>query len=97
MTLSDFVDSHVSLICLNIVFVSEVSMTNRLMENEMVGGICPSCHVPFDKGKKRMLVDSCGHKRCYDCLFRNEVCPICDAGGNNNDYWIGFKVDYIDQ
>ncbi|KAE8742661.1 hypothetical protein FOCC_FOCC011790 [Frankliniella occidentalis] len=42
---------------------------------------CPSCHMPFDKGKKRRLIDSCGHERCYDCLVQNEACPQCAANG----------------
>lgn len=33
--------------------------------------------MPFDKGKKRKLIDTCGHERCYSCMFRNEVCPLC--------------------
>ncbi|XP_065085267.1 protein TANC2 isoform X2 [Ochlerotatus camptorhynchus] len=33
--------------------------------------------MPFDKGKKRKLIDTCGHERCYSCMFRNEICPIC--------------------
>ncbi|XP_049872678.1 protein TANC2 isoform X4 [Pectinophora gossypiella] len=33
--------------------------------------------MPFDKGKKRKLIDTCGHERCYSCMFRNEACPIC--------------------
>ncbi|XP_031779288.1 protein TANC2 isoform X2 [Nasonia vitripennis] len=41
------------------------------------GSICPSCEMPFDKGKKRRLIDSCGHERCYSCLFRSEACPLC--------------------
>lgn len=44
-----------------------------------IGGVnCPSCELPFDKGKKRKLIDSeCGHERCYSCMFKNEKCPIC--------------------
>ena len=26
---------------------------------------CPSCGEAFDCGKKRRLIDSCGHERCY--------------------------------
>lgn len=33
--------------------------------------------MPFDKGKKRKLIDTCGHERCYSCMFRNEACPLC--------------------
>ncbi|XKL59517.1 hypothetical protein PGB90_000533 [Kerria lacca] len=42
-------------------------------------GICPGCNMPFDKGKKRKLIDTCGHERCYSCMFRNEACPLCTA------------------
>ena len=46
--------------------------------------VCPSCRLPFDKGKKRRLVDTgCGHQRCYQCMFRKQECPLCPdrAGG----------------
>ncbi|XP_065220330.1 protein TANC2 isoform X3 [Planococcus citri] len=42
-------------------------------------GICPGCNMPFDKGKKRKLIDTCGHERCYSCMFRNEACPLCTS------------------
>lgn len=52
----------------------------------MLGGsTCPSCEMPFDKGKKRRLIDSCGHERCYSCLFRSEACPLCLRGCEFND------------
>lgn len=41
--------------------------------------------MPFDKGKKRKLIDTCGHERCYSCMFRNEACPICRCNSNNAD------------
>ena len=44
-------------------------------------GVCPACRLPFDSGKKRRLIDSCGHERCYSCMFSSEVCPLCVAGG----------------
>ncbi|KAL0269173.1 UNVERIFIED_CONTAM: hypothetical protein PYX00_006985 [Menopon gallinae] len=37
--------------------------------------------MPFDKGKKRKLIDTCGHERCYSCMFRNEICPLCSSDG----------------
>ena len=40
--------------------------------------VCPSCRLPFDKGKKRRLVDTgCGHQRCYQCMFKKQDCPVC--------------------
>lgn len=41
------------------------------------GATCPSCRMPFDKGKKRKLIDACGHERCYSCMFNNDRCPLC--------------------
>jgi hypothetical protein len=40
--------------------------------------------MPFDKGKKRKLIDSCGHERCYSCMFRNEACPLCATDGESH-------------
>lgn len=52
----------------------------------MLGGsTCPSCEMPFDKGKKRRLIDSCGHERCYSCLFRSEACPLCLRADFNDE------------
>ena len=54
--------------------------------NNNCGLNCPSCERPFDKGKKRKLIDTCGHERCYSCMFKNEKCPICcksaEGGGS---------------
>ena len=55
---------------------SSSSSSRKFGEN-----LCPSCRMPFDKAKKRRLVDTCGHERCYACMFRNETCPICVASG----------------
>merc|ERR1719331_1449508 len=33
--------------------------------------------MPFDRSRKRRLTDSCGHERCFSCIFRNDLCPIC--------------------
>ncbi|GFY40967.1 protein TANC2 [Trichonephila inaurata madagascariensis] len=40
-------------------------------------GVCCSCKLPFDTGKKRCVVDSCGHYRCYACLCAQDACPVC--------------------
>ncbi|XP_076337629.1 protein TANC2-like isoform X2 [Tachypleus tridentatus] len=42
---------------------------------------CPSCHMFFDKGKKRRLIDTCGHERCYSCIFNSDRCPTCRMKG----------------
>lgn len=49
----------------------------KILENETGGSSCPSCQMPFDKGKKRKLIDTCGHERCYSCMFKNEACTLC--------------------
>nr|XP_006813233.1 PREDICTED: protein TANC2-like [Saccoglossus kowalevskii] len=43
---------------------------------------CPACELPFDKGKKRKLIDTCGHARCYTCMFSVEECPLCTKVGD---------------
>lgn len=57
--------------------LSDLAAIRKILENETGGALCPSCQMPFDKGKKRKLIDNCGHERCYSCLFKNEACPIC--------------------
>ncbi|KAJ6636025.1 Protein TANC2 [Pseudolycoriella hygida] len=56
---------------------SDLQAIRKLLETETGGLMCPSCQMPFDKGKKRKLIDNCGHERCYSCLFKNEECPVC--------------------
>ncbi|XP_059052973.1 protein TANC2 isoform X2 [Achroia grisella] len=55
----------------------DLAAIRQLLESETGGTTCPSCNMPFDKGKKRKLIDTCGHERCYSCMFRNEACPLC--------------------
>ena len=43
--------------------------------------VCPSCGEPFDNGKKRRLIDNCGHERCYTCMFSKELCSLCTEQG----------------
>lgn len=57
--------------------VTDLAALRQLLDSETGGTTCPSCNMPFDKGKKRKLIDTCGHERCYSCMFRNESCPIC--------------------
>ncbi|CAH1389527.1 unnamed protein product [Nezara viridula] len=54
----------------------DLAAIRKLLEEEEEE-VCPSCEMPFDKGKKRKLIDSCGHERCYSCMFKNEQCPLC--------------------
>uniref|UniRef100_A0A1B6I3A2 RING-type domain-containing protein n=2 Tax=Homalodisca liturata TaxID=320908 RepID=A0A1B6I3A2_9HEMI len=56
---------------------SDLAAIRKLLESDSTSGLCPSCNMPFDKGKKRKLIDTCGHERCYSCMFRNEACPLC--------------------
>ena len=46
--------------------------------------LCPSCHKPYDNsGKQRRLLDSCGHERCYSCIFQQEGCSLCKKTKEN--------------
>ncbi|XP_076174802.1 zinc-RING finger and ankyrin repeat domain-containing protein rolling pebbles isoform X3 [Ptiloglossa arizonensis] len=69
------------------VYNNDLAQIRALVESTgMLGGsTCPSCEMPFDKGKKRRLIDSCGHERCYSCLFRSEACPLCLHADFNDD------------
>lgn len=61
--------------------IADLQSIRKLLGNDesvdTSGENCPSCDRPFDKGKKRKLIDTCGHERCYSCMFKNEKCPIC--------------------
>ncbi|XP_015833767.1 protein TANC2 isoform X2 [Tribolium castaneum] len=59
----------------------DLAAIRRLLDTENTAGTCPSCDMPFDKGKKRRLIDNCGHERCYSCMFTNEACPLCTLDG----------------
>lgn len=57
-------------------------MMDELVVSSPAGGrCCPTCHVPFDKGKRRRITDDCGHERCYYCMLNADGpgCPICAA------------------
>lgn len=60
-----------------LLFILDLAAIRKLLDSESTSGTCPSCDVPFDKGKKRRLIDNCGHERCYSCMFTNEACPLC--------------------
>ncbi|GAB6031968.1 hypothetical protein CHUAL_010349 [Chamberlinius hualienensis] len=59
---------------------ADQSTFNSLNSNTL----CPSCNMPFDKGKKRKLIDACGHERCYSCMFTSDQCPLCRMTKNSN-------------
>ena len=69
--------------------ISNVNMRLMLVINQISilsitflddeSGSCPSCHQPYNTGKRRMLVDSCGHERCFQCTFTQETCSQCQA------------------
>ncbi|XP_055540780.1 protein TANC2 isoform X2 [Wyeomyia smithii] len=63
----------------------DLAAIRKILENETGGALCPSCQMPFDKGKKRKLIDTCGHERCYSCMFRNEICSICHPATQDID------------
>ncbi|XP_058987216.1 protein TANC2-like isoform X3 [Musca domestica] len=55
----------------------DLQSIRRLLEHDTSSSVCPSCRISFDKGKRRKLIDTCGHERCYSCMFRNDQCPMC--------------------
>ncbi|XP_055377214.1 protein TANC2 isoform X2 [Condylostylus longicornis] len=76
--------------------VSDLQNIKRFENGEFSEAKCPSCRMFFDKGKKRKLIDACGHERCYSCIFRDDNCPICaynlqllDKNKSTNDYDTG--------
>ena len=78
-------------------FISpDVSVVTSVMERNMTdSGLCPSCQKPFDIGKQRRLLDSCGHVRCYSCVFRQEGCSLCGTQENvrgNENLYTSFKT-----
>lgn len=58
-------------------FFADLAAIRKILENEAGVSCCPTCKIPFDKGKKRKLIDTCGHAKCYSCMFKNESCTIC--------------------
>lgn len=40
---------------------------------------CPDCGERYDSAHKRRLIDTCGHPRCYSCLFVDKPCPLCQS------------------
>ena len=57
---------------------------SKIVQNNPRGtnGIsCPSCGDYFDSGKKRRLIDNCGHERCYTCMFNKGFCSLCNEQG----------------
>ena len=41
--------------------------------------ICPECNERYNDTTKRRLIDTCGHPRCYSCLFKDNPCPVCTS------------------
>ena len=58
--------------------IADVNVVKELntMEAQMMNR-CPACRQPFDLGKRRRLVDTCGHERCHSCMFNSDQCPVC--------------------
>ena len=66
--------------------ISERQRQQHPAQVVLPGDVCPSCLMPFDANRKRRLIDSCGHERCYACLFSSgEACPLCSTGKKRFD------------
>uniref|UniRef100_T1IZI4 RING-type domain-containing protein n=1 Tax=Strigamia maritima TaxID=126957 RepID=T1IZI4_STRMM len=59
------------------VWYNDLTTIHKMMKDMDFGSICPSCKMPFDKGKKRKLTDVCGHDRCYSCIYNSDKCALC--------------------
>lgn len=68
--------------------IPDLQSIRRLLEHDASGSVCPSCRISFDKGKRRKLIDTCGHERCYSCMFRNDQCPMCMNSSLKGEYKI---------
>uniref|UniRef100_A0A1A9WSN3 RING-type domain-containing protein n=1 Tax=Glossina brevipalpis TaxID=37001 RepID=A0A1A9WSN3_9MUSC len=68
---------------MNFYYSLNLHSIRRLLEHDTSGAICPTCRISFDKGKRRKLIDTCGHERCYSCMFRNDQCPMCIKVANH--------------
>lgn len=69
----------VNLSSVGLVFIfSDSDVLRDLSMEEQMADCCPLCHMPFDKGKKRRLIDTCGHAKCYSCMFNYDSCRICE-------------------
>lgn len=51
------------------------AMDNQMSSPKFI--TCPDCGERYDNGQKRRLIDTCGHPRCYSCLFVDKPCPLC--------------------
>ncbi|GBN96688.1 hypothetical protein AVEN_245019-1, partial [Araneus ventricosus] len=69
VSFNDVVNYEFNNISLNINTVKKMMLEN-------VGTLCPTCCTPFDKGKHRKLIDTCGHELCYMCI-NSDHCPLC--------------------
>ncbi|XP_069119870.1 protein TANC2-like isoform X1 [Argopecten irradians] len=56
----------------------DLDVIRELNMDRSSADICPVCHMPFDKGRRRKLVEECGHELCFTCLVTYESCPMCD-------------------
>lgn len=53
------------------------AMDNQMSSPKFI--TCPDCGERYDNGQKRRLIDTCGHPRCYSCLFVDKPCPLCQS------------------
>ena len=40
---------------------------------------CPECDEKYGDNKKRRVIDSCGHPRCFSCLVLDNQCSVCQS------------------
>ena len=54
--------------------------------------ICPECNERYNDTTKRRLIDTCGHPRCYSCLFKDNPCPVCTSKSRNFSAICSMKI-----
>lgn len=73
-----FIIESIFLLYLLYYYFTDLESIKKLLETESSEeAVCPSCRITFDKGKRRKLIDTCGHEKCYSCVFTNEQCLAC--------------------
>lgn len=70
-------------------------MPTLIMESSPKFITCPDCGERYDNARKRRLIDTCGHPRCYSCLFVDKPCPLCESKYSNPSTPLSRQKIYI--
>ena len=56
---------------------------------------CPECNEKYSDKKKRRIIDSCGHPRCFSCLVLDNQCTVCETILSRRKSWISRSRDSL--